>query len=161
VRAFLTWAEATAIGHFMRESGPWTYAWVNVVHVLAVAALFGSVLVVDLRLLGFGRRLSLSSIAAAATPITAAAVCVALASGWMLLTTKATAYNDNPFLLIKLPVVALALVNASLIRLSSAWRASRTRELLPPERRQLAVMAAISLSCWLTAIVCGRMIGYW
>ena len=54
----------------MRESGPWTYAAVNVLHLLGVAALFGSILVIDLRLLGLGRRVPLASLPTATTPIT-------------------------------------------------------------------------------------------
>ena len=48
----LSWAEASALGHLMRESGAWTYAVVNLAHILGIATLFGSVLVLDLRLLG-------------------------------------------------------------------------------------------------------------
>jgi len=47
---------ASALGHFMRESGPWTYAIVNLAHILGIAALFGAVLIIDLRLLGVWRR---------------------------------------------------------------------------------------------------------
>ena len=48
----MAWMEASTLGHFMRESGPWTYAIVNLTHVLGLATLFGSVLILDLRLLG-------------------------------------------------------------------------------------------------------------
>ena len=50
------WLQASALGHFMRESSVWTYAIVNLTHILGVASLFGSVLVLDLRLVGVGRR---------------------------------------------------------------------------------------------------------
>jgi len=36
LREILVWMEATALGHFMRESGPWTYAGVNLTHILGV-----------------------------------------------------------------------------------------------------------------------------
>ena len=36
---FLSWAEASALGHLMRESGAWTYAIVNLVHILGVSSL--------------------------------------------------------------------------------------------------------------------------
>jgi hypothetical protein len=50
----------------MRESGPWTYAFVNLTHILAVSALFGSVLVLDLRLLGvWSRRVRIADLSAA------------------------------------------------------------------------------------------------
>src|SRR3989442_1066996 len=45
----MTWMQTSALGHFMRESGPWTYAIVNLLHILSVASLFGAVVTLDLR----------------------------------------------------------------------------------------------------------------
>ena len=46
--------EASGIGRFMRES-LWAYPGVEVVHIAGLGLLFGSIVVVDLRLLGLGR----------------------------------------------------------------------------------------------------------
>ena len=53
--ALLAWLESSALGHAMRESGVWTYGLVNLTHILGVSSLFGSVLVLDLRLLELWR----------------------------------------------------------------------------------------------------------
>ena len=37
----MAWMEASTLGHFMRESGPWTYAIVNLAHILGLATLWG------------------------------------------------------------------------------------------------------------------------
>jgi hypothetical protein len=153
--------EASALGHLMRESGPWTYALVNLGHILGIATLFGSVLVLDLRLLGVGRRIPLATLSAATVPVSAAGLALALLTGSALLATKATAYEGNPFLLIKFPAIALGLLNALALRFLPAWQARATRELSRQEHRQLAVAGGISLVCWLTAVSAGRMIGYW
>ncbi len=161
VRDFLVWAEGTALGHFMRESGPWTYAAVNTSHILGVAALFGAILVLDLRLLGVGRRVPLAALASATIPVAVVGFVIAAATGSALLATKATAYVGNPFLLIKFPAIVLGLINAGVLSLTPAWRARATRELSGGEQRQLAVMGGISFVSWLTAVSAGRMIGYW
>lgn len=145
----------------MRESGPWTYAIVNVWHVLGVSALFGSVLIVDLRLLGLWRHVPIAPLASAATRVTAWGLVVAIVTGSALLATKATAYNQNPFLYIKFPAIALGLVNVLVLNLTPAWRVKGTRELSRREHQQLAVIGGVSLVCWLTAVSAGRMIGYW
>ena len=160
-RVFLAWTEASSLGHAMRESGPWIYAIVNLAHILGVAAFFGSVLVIDLRLLGVGRRVTLAAVAAATIPVNVAGLTVALLTGPALLATKATAYVDNPFLAIKFLAIALGLTNALALYVSPGWRARASRELSRAERRQLAVMGGVSLTCWLTAVSAGRMIGYW
>ena len=38
----MAWMQTSTLGHFMRESGPWTYAVVNLTHILGLASLFGS-----------------------------------------------------------------------------------------------------------------------
>lgn len=158
---FMAWLQGSALGHFMRESGPWTYAIVNLTHILGIASLFGSVLVLDLRLLGVWRSAPLAPIAHAAAPIAACGFVVAVMSGVGLLATKATEYVGNPFLYVKFPAVAAGFANAVVLRRSSAWRAIGSRELSPPERRRLAWMGGASLLCWLTAVSAGRLIAYW
>ena len=153
--------QGSALGHFMRESGVWTYAVVNLFHILGVASLFGSVLVLDLRLMGVGRRISIEALADATVPVAIAGFAVAATTGIGLLATKATEYVGNPFLAIKFPAIALGLLNVLALGLSPAWKARGTRELSRREHRQLALMGGLSLACWLTAITAGRMIAYW
>ncbi len=145
----------------MRESGPWTYAIVNLAHVLGIATLFGSILVLDLRLIGVGRRVPLAALSSAVVPVAATGFVIAAATGVGLLATKATEYVGNPFLLIKFPAIALGLLNAAIVRLTPAWQAHRERDLTPDEQAKLALLGGISLVCWLTAITAGRMIAYW
>lgn len=145
----------------MRESGPWTYAFVNLAHVLGISTLFGSILVLDLRLVGVGRRVPLAALSSAVVPVAAAGFAVAVTTGVGLLATKATEYVGNPFLLVKFPAIALGLINAVVVRFTGAWRAHQLRELTPGEERTLALLGGVSLLCWLTAITAGRMIAYW
>jgi hypothetical protein len=153
--------QGSALGHFMRESGPWTYAIVNLCHILGVASLFGSVLVLDLRLLGVWRRIPLAALAGATVPVATVGFVVAATTGLGLLATKATEYAGNPFFAIKFPAIALGLINVLVLNRSRAWQARGARELSRRENRQLALMGGLSLACWLTAITAGRMIAYW
>ena len=158
---FLTWLEASALGHAMRESGLWTYAIVNLAHVLGVSTFFGSILVLDLRLLGIGRRVPLAAVAAAVSPVAAAGFALAALSGTGIIAANATEYIGNPFLLVKFPAIALGLINVAAVYRSRAWRERERRDLSPGELRRLAVMGGVSLACWLTAVTAGRMIAYW
>jgi hypothetical protein len=158
---FLAWLEGSALGHAMRESGVWTYGVVNLAHILGVASLFGSVLVIDLRLLGVSRNVPLGAIAGPTVPIATVGFAIAAASGVCLLATKATEYVGNPFLYIKFPAIALGLCNVGVLNGLSAWKERRVREPSARERQQLAAAGAVSLICWLTALSAGRLIGYW
>lgn len=157
----LEWIEGSALGNAVRAAGVWAYAIVNLVHILGVAALFGAILVLDLRLLGWRRELKLASLADVTVPVAAAGFAVALITGACLLATNATDYADNPFLLIKFAAIALGLLNVLVLSRLSAWRSRATREADPQGSKRLAAIGAVSLASWLTAIGAGRMIGYW
>jgi hypothetical protein len=158
---FLTWLEASPLGAFMRSLGVWSYAVVNLVHILGIVLLFGSILILDLRLLGVWRRIPLAVLSRPTTAMARIGFAVAVLSGIPMISVKSTDYIGNPFLLIKFPAIALALLNVWLVHRSQAWRAHRVRDLMPSEKRRLAFGAVLSLAFWLTAITAGRMIGYW
>ena len=158
---FLRWIQTSGLGHFMRESGPWTYAIVNLLHILGVGSLFGAILILDLRLLGVWPRTPLAALTDAAASVAACGFALAAASGIALLATKATEYAGNPFIYIKFPAIAAGLINAWMLHLSPAWQARGTRDLSLRENRRLKWAGLTSLACWLTAITAGRMIAYW
>ncbi len=157
----MAWLEGSALGHAMRESGVWTYAVVNLVHILGVASLFGALLVLDLRLLGLWRRVPLSEIARPTVPVTTVGFLVAATSGICLITTNATDYVGNPFLFIKFPAIVLGLVNVAVLNLLPAWKERNLRELSSGDQLRLTTVGGISLACWLTALAAGRLIAYW
>jgi hypothetical protein len=161
LRDVLAWIELSALGVFMRQTGPWTYGIVNLVHILGVSTLFGSILLLDLHLIGLWRRAPLAPLARTIVPVGKVGFAVAAVSGLCLLSSNATEYTNNPFFLIKFPAIALGLFNVWLIGRTGAWRGRGEREPSAGEGRQLAVLGAISLASWLTAISAGRMIGYW
>lgn len=158
---FLTWLDHSPLGAFTRSLGVWSYGIINLVHILGIVMLFGAILLLDLRLLGAWRSIPLSAISRPATTLAMTGFCVAVLSGVPMLSVKAGDYIGNPFLLIKFPAIALALANVWLVHRTEAWRAHRTRALMPAEQRRLALGAMLSLTFWLTAITAGRMIGYW
>jgi hypothetical protein len=157
----LAWLEGSALGHAMRGAGVWSYGLVNLTHILGVSALFGSLLLLDLRLLGLWRRVPLAAMATPAVPVARAGFAVAAASGVCLIVTNATEYSGNPFLLIKFPAIALGMLNVLALERLPGWRARTVREPTAGESRRLAVAGGLSLLCWSVAIASGRMIGYW
>jgi hypothetical protein len=157
----LRWLESSMLGEFTRSLGVWSYGVINLVHILGIILLFGSILMLDLRLLGAWRQIPLAALSRPTTTMAQVGFILAVCSGIPMLTVKSTDYIGNPFLLIKFPAIALALLNVWLVHRSPAWQAHRKRDLLPDERRRLAGGAALSLAFWLTAITSGRMIGYW
>lgn len=155
------WLEGSALGHAIRASGVWTYGILNLTHILGLSSLFGAILALDLRLLGFWRRVPLGALARPVVPIATTGFCVAAASGLCMLSTNGTEYIGNPFLPIKFGAIGVGLINVAVIRSLPAWRARDVAPVSAAGERQLAVVGGISLASWLTAVSAGRMIGYW
>lgn len=149
------------LGVAVRRSGVWTYGILNLFHILGVSTLFGSILILDLRLLRWLRRGTIADLARVTIPLARIGFGVAAVAGITMLCTNATHYVGNPFLLIKFPAIFAGLLNAAVVSRLPAWRACGHRELSAHESRQLALMGGISLVCWTTALSAGRMIGYW
>jgi uncharacterized membrane protein len=158
----LVWLEASALGMALRDAGVWTYAWLNLLHILGIAALFGAVLVLDLRLIGCWRQIPTAQIARPTVPLAALGLVAAVLSGAMMITVNATGYEGNPFLFVKLPLVVLGILNVAVIQRLPAWsRALAGEAQEPADRWVLRSAGAASLAIWLAVIACGRMIGYW
>lgn len=157
----MAWLEMSALGVAMRETSLWTYAIVNLTHILGISLLFGAIVVLDLRLLGVWRSIPLDLIARPTTLIAGIGLVISLVSGPALLATKATEYVGNPFLPLKLIAIVFALINLVILHSLPAWKARANPQLGAHQRRQLAFAGAASLVCWFSAISTARLIGYW
>jgi formate-dependent nitrite reductase membrane component NrfD len=157
-RGFLIWMENSALGEWVRGAGVWAYGVVNLVHILGIAVLFGSVLILDLRLLGWRRSVSLADVTHVTVPLAIAGFCLAAISGICMLATNGSEYADNPFLSIKFGAIALAALNAAVLLRFPVWTNKKHDS---ATRTTFAIFGGVSLLCWVVAIGSGRMIGYW
>jgi hypothetical protein len=157
----LVWLEASALGQWIRSSGVWTYGLLNLGHIIGISTLFGSVVILDLKLLGLWRSVPLAMMARPTVPLSVFGFVLAIASGVCMLSVNGSEYVGNPFLLIKFPAIGLGLINVLLVSFLPEWQERDVREATPKERTRLAIAGAVSLLAWTTAVAAGRMIGYW
>ncbi len=150
------WLEASPIGEWMRVSD-FAYPAVNVVHLAGLVLLVGSMLVLDLRLLGIGRRLQLSEVSSLLTPLAVAGLVILLLSGVLLFSADAGPLLNNPLLPFKLGFILLGIVNALLFRAIWAGRLSLWDQDPPVLGR---IQAVASLLLWIAAATCGRLLAY-
>ena len=122
--AFLTWIERSALGETVRNLGVWAYGSINLAHILGIATLFGAILILDLRLIGWRRASSMNVIASATVPVAIAGFALTAASGVCLLATNGSEYIGNPFLPIKFAAIGLGLVNALLFTRTATWKSA-------------------------------------
>ena len=148
--------EATALARALRDS-VWAYPLVNAAHILGVALLVGSIVPLDLRLLGIWRKLPVRPLWHVLTRIAGAGLVLAATFGVLLFITRAAEYAVSNLFLCKMLAVAVGVVNIIALRaFVPAVLASAHGE---PDRR-VRVAAAVSLVAWLTTLALGRLVGY-
>lgn len=145
--------EAAPIAEWMRLSS-WAYPAVNSLHVIGIALLFGAIVPLDLRLIGWrGGETQLLPLSRLLLPCSVAGFVLAAGSGALLFTTDARQYTASTVFQIKLALIGAALLNALILH-SVDWRAGSVR----PARLRLA--ATLSILLWVGVIGFGRWIAY-
>ena len=146
--------EASWLGQLVRDS-VWLFPVIEAVHLLGLCLLGGAVLIVDLRLLGFGLRTQPAAVLVrAAAPWLYAAVGVMLTTGFLLFLSEAVKCYHNPSFWVKMSTLPFALA-------FTLWVKQRAllREPAPsaPAGRLLAI---VSVALWFTVAAAGRWIGF-
>lgn len=150
--------EQSALGETMRSS-LLLYPAVEVLHILGFILLVGSIVGLDLRLLGLSLGLPVAPFARHAVPLAMLGFCIAVPMGIMLFSTEATHVAVNSAFQAKLACIAIGLINAAVLHLGP-WRAIDlwgVTTYVPPLARTGAV---ISLLAWCGAVIGGRLIAY-
>lgn len=136
------------------------FPWIEAVHVLAITLVFGSIALVDLRLIGI-RSLDrpISKISHELLPITWLAFAVAAITGAILFTSNAVSYSQNFYFLSKLFLLALAGINMLIFQYIIGCNLERWdhSQQLPLQAR---LAGLVSITLWTGVIICGRWIGF-
>jgi hypothetical protein len=155
---FASALQSTGLATALRQSY-WVYPIVNAGHIVGLALLFGAIVPLDLRLLGVWRTMPLAVMSRILLPVALAGLALAVPTGILLFSVRATEYAATPLLWIKFSLIACAIANALLLRLSLAWAVAEHSDLAGTMPR-LQLAGALSIGLWLAVIVVGRMIGY-
>lgn len=159
IAEWLAALEATALARGLRDS-VWAYPLVNAGHVAGVAFLVGAIVPLDLRLLGLWQSVPIASLWQVLTRTAAAGLVLAIGFGFLLFMSRATEYAESQLFISKMAVVAGATANALILRLAvfdEGPQPGLAGGKLPPGVR---LSGGISLIGWLTALLLGRLIGY-
>lgn len=155
--AWLLWLQDGAVGQAMRQS-PLLYPAVEILHIFGFVLLAGSIIALDLRLIGLARWLAAIGLARHLLPLAIGGFILAAPMGALLFVTEAAALARNPVFLVKLALILLAGLNAAAFHLGP-WRAvAGWDQGRPPQAARVAGLLSIGL--WLSVIACGRLIAY-
>jgi hypothetical protein len=88
------------------------------------------------------------------SPVAATGLVIAITAGVLLFSVDAQDYANSKAMLLKLSLVATGTVAALLLH------ASHGRLLRDASDTRVAVHAVISMTCWLGAMILGRLVAY-
>lgn len=129
-------------------------------HLASSAFFFGAIVLLDLRVLGYGRRLVVASLARLTLTIGLVAFTLVVLTGLFMFGMSAPKWLHTTEFAWKMGLVALGGINAALLHLTvwrrvDAWGAADAHA-----PRAARSFAAISIVVWLTVAMLGRYLGY-
>ena len=130
---------------------PVAYPALQVAHVVGIALLLGSLVLLELRVWGLGRDLPVAALARLALPLSLLGFGLAAGSGLAMFAAHPGEMLANRPFVIKLGLLMLAGTNAALFH---------ARGGLQRGDAVARAQTALSLGLWLAAIICGRWIAY-
>lgn len=133
------------------------YPIVNALHIFGLGLLVGSIVLVDLRLVGFFPRTPTTFFGRIVEPAAIIGLVIAAVTGFFLFIVKPTDYAVNDAFRVKLVLVVLALLNALFQRFGSGWRLAMVEGTIVARVR---VQAAVSLVLWIAILFAGRFIAF-
>ena len=152
-------AQNSALSEWMRTSLK-AVAIINALHVLSIVTVFGTIFLVDLRLLGYPNvQRSFIRMHNELLRWTWGAFGIAVVTGVLLFMVNAVTYHRNTAFWLKMATIVLAGINMLVFELRTVKSApSWDRGVKPPSAARLA--GALSIVLWIAVIVFGRWIGF-
>ena len=152
-----SWFESTWVGGQMRNVF-WLFPMSETIHFIGLTIMFGSLLVIDVRVLGYGRFINMRA-ALKFIPIAIAAFAVNLITGIMFLCADPFRYFPNIAFQWKMGLIVIAGLNALWFWFGEHKELSQLADGEDAEFRA-KVIAGLSIAIWVAVIIFGRMIPY-
>ena len=152
---FFQWCNDTALGTGIRNV-TWAFPLIETIHILSLTVLLGSILMMDLRMLGVGiRRIPVSRMQNQLAGYINVSLVVAIITGFMLFLSEALKAYDNLAFRPKITLLLLAVIFHYTVHIRAT---SSVKPAGPPVWGKLA--AVVSLVLWFGVGAAGRAIGF-
>ena len=150
--------ERSTLATAMRQE-LWLYPSVEILHIVGFVILVGSIAMLDLRLLGLSRDLSVRRLAGHLLPWTLGALVLIVPTGLLMFMTHATDFITNRAFVVKMSLLAAAGLNAVAFHLGP-YRSVAQWDSAAGTPAAAKLHAAASLFIWVGVITCGRLLAY-
>lgn len=132
-------------------SSSWMYPALEVAHIAGIGLMLGSLVLVELRVWGYGAALPAVALGRAGLRLTLLGFALVAASGLLMFAAHPAELLANRAFVLKLGLLLAAGLNAAVFHVRGGMRRTDTAA---------RVQTALSLGLWLGVIICGRWIAY-
>lgn len=158
IKTALQWLEDGYLAVAIRQSA-WLYPALEILHITGIVLLVGPAFMLDLRLLGFAKKLPVIALANYLLSWSRRGLLLVIPSGILLFITNAAALGYDPVFWLKMVLLVFAGLNALLFHRFTLQVISDS-----DENNTLSIKAKlaaiISIMVWLAVITCGRLLAY-
>ena len=161
ITAFLAWLESSNLAEAIRTSS-YLFAIIESFHVVGLTLVFGTITIVDLRLLGVGStHRPFTKVASDILRWTWAAFALAVVTGSLLFITNADVYYHNFYFRSKMTLLALSGINMLIFEFTAAQSVHRwdKDQRAPLGGRAVAIVSLVLVDQHHFSF-CGRWIGF-
>lgn len=159
MQAFAQWLSSTQISHSIQRA-IWLIALLQAIHIVAIAMVLSSVVMLELRILGATRSQSITETAHRFLPWLWTGLVVLASTGIALIVAEPKrTLDNNPAFELKMLMLAVAIAITLAFQTSLSHRVALW-EAHPQKRKLLSTFAALTLLVWCATAVAGRWIAY-
>ena len=133
------------------KTNPYAYPSLEIAHIIGIALVFGTLWIVDMRILGLMRSFDVNQLAKHVIPWTIAGFLLVAISGLTMFASRAGDLINNPAFVVKMCMIFAAGTNAAVLH---ARGAIDTTKIITKAQ------AVLSILIWVAVIACGRWIAY-
>jgi hypothetical protein len=154
----LGWIEQSVLATAMRQE-LWLYPAVEILHIFGFVTLVGSIVMLDLRLLGLSPKVPIRDLSRHLLPWTLASLLVIVPTGLMMFVAHAGDFISNTAFVTKISLIFAAGLNAVVFHMG-AYRSVSEWDSHYATPLGVKFHALVSILIWMGVITCGRLLAY-
>lgn len=133
------------------KTNPYAYPSLEILHIVGIALVFGTLWIIEMRILGLMRSFDVNQLAKHVIPWTIAGFLLVAITGLTMFVSRAGDLINNPAFVVKMGLIFAAGTNAAVLHARGAIDATTVIT---------KVQALLSILIWVAVIACGRWIAY-
>jgi len=160
LRHFAEWLSTTFPSLFMQNHNRWVIPTIQSIHIVGIGVLLGSVLMIDLRILGWaGTDQTMRQTTDRFAPWVTGALCLQLATGLLMVIGEPVRELVTFSFWLKMLLVAVSTLIAAIFQITLRKHEPQWEETLI-HRRSIKWLAMLTFLIWACIIILGRLIAY-